>query len=121
MELAYLRNYLLIKKGAQEEFPFGPDIMVFKVMGKMFALISWTERPLRINLKCDPELAMHLREMYEAIIPGYHMNKTHWNTVLIDGSIPDDKIKWMIDHSYDLVFAGLTKMEKERISGKKKF
>jgi predicted DNA-binding protein (MmcQ/YjbR family) len=115
MELEFLRNYLLIKKGAQEEFPFGPDVMVFKVMGKMYALISWTERPLRINLKCDPELAMHLREMYEAIIPGYHMNKKHWNTIILDGSIPAEEILIMIDDSYDLVVKGLNKTDKRKL------
>ena len=115
MELTHLRDYLLIKKGAQEEFPFGPDVMVFKVVGKMFALISWVETPLRINLKCDPELALHLREMYEAIIPGYHMNKKHWNTIILDGSIPVDEIFIMIDDSYDLVVKGLNKTDKQKL------
>jgi predicted DNA-binding protein (MmcQ/YjbR family) len=115
MELDCLRNYLLIKKGAQEGFPFGPDVMVFKVLGKMFALIAWTERPLRINLKCDPELALHLREMYEAIIPGYHMNKKHWNTVILDGSIPAEEILIMIDDSYNLVVKGLNKTDKRKL------
>ena len=115
MELAHLRNYLFIKKGAQEEFPFGPDVMVFKVVGKMFALITWTETPLRINLKCDPELALHLREMYEAIIPGYHMNKKHWNTIILDCSIPVDEIFIMIDDSYDLVVKGLNKTDKLKL------
>jgi len=115
MDLEDFRNYLLIKKGAQEEFPFGPDVMVFKVVGKMFALITWVETPLRINLKCDPELALHLREMYDAIQPGYHMNKKHWNTIILDGSIPIDEILTMIDDSYDLVVKGLNKTDKLKL------
>ena len=103
MDFETLRKFLLGKPGASEEFPFGPSAMVFKVRGKMFALIAVKETPLRINLKCDPELALHLRGLYDAVQPGYHMNKNHWNTVTIDGSIPDEDILTMIDDSYDLV------------------
>ena len=116
VELESLRSYLLKKKGVIEDFPFGPGVMVFKVMGKMFALIAWGELPLRINLKCDPDLSMHLREVYKAIQPGYHMNKKHWNTVILDSSIPHDEIFTMIDESYDLVVKGLKKADREKLS-----
>ena len=103
MNFDSLCKYILDKPGANEDFPFGPSAMVFKVRNKMFALIALKETPLRINLKCDPELARHLRGRYDAVQPGYHMNKKHWNTVTIDGSIPDAEIITMIDDSYDLV------------------
>ena len=109
MDFETLRKYLLDKPGATEEFPFGPSAMVFKVKGKMFALIAVEKTPLRINLKCDPELALHLRAAYSAVQPGYHMNKKHWNTIIIDGSLPDEEIVTMIDDSYDLVVKGLGK------------
>ena len=115
MEFESLRAYLLNKKGAFEDFPFGPEVMVFKVRGKMFALVALAESPLRINLKCDPELAIHLREFYKAIQPGYHMNKNHWNTVTLDNSIPYEEILTMIDDSYDLVVKGLKKFDKEKL------
>jgi predicted DNA-binding protein (MmcQ/YjbR family) len=115
MKFESLRSYLRKKKGAVEEFPFGPTAMVFKVMGKIFALIAWKESPLRINLKCDPDLAIHLRRIYMAVKPGYHMNKDHWNTVIVDGSISDDEILSMIDDSYNLVVNGLKKDDKKRV------
>ncbi len=89
--------------------------MVFKVAGKMFALVFLEDSPLSINLKCDPDLAMHLREFYTAVQPGYHMNKKHWNTVILDGSVPDDDIFSMADDSYDLVVNGLKKADKQRL------
>jgi predicted DNA-binding protein (MmcQ/YjbR family) len=103
MDFETLRKYLLDKPGASEDFPFGPSAMVFKVRSKMFALVALEETPLRINLKCDPELARHLRAAYDAVQPGYHMNKKHWNTITIDGSIPDEEIITMINDSYGLV------------------
>lgn len=103
MNFETLVEYLHLKPGATEEFPFGPSTMVFKVRGKMFALIAVQDTPLRINLKCDPELALHLRAAYPAVQPGYHMNKKHWNTITLDGSLPDEEILTMIDDSYDLV------------------
>ena len=103
MNFESLRQYLLGKPGASEEFPFGPSAMVFKVRGKMFALIAVQETPMRLNLKCDPELALHLRAAYDAVEPGYHMNKKHWNTITIDGSLPDEEFLTMVDDSYDLV------------------
>ncbi len=115
MEFESLRAYLFNKKGALEDFPFGPEVMVFKVMGKMFALVALEESPLRINLKCEPDLAMHLRAMYETVKPGYHMNKKHWNTIILDGSIHDGEIFTMIDDSYDLVVKGLKKTDRDNL------
>jgi predicted DNA-binding protein (MmcQ/YjbR family) len=112
LELESLRNYLSNKKGATEELPFGPSALVYKVMGKMFALVGWDESPLRLNVKCDPEHALALRAMHEAVQPGYHMNKEHWNTVILDGSLPNDEIFEMIDHSYELVVQKLKKNHK---------
>ncbi|MBW2085065.1 MAG: MmcQ/YjbR family DNA-binding protein [Deltaproteobacteria bacterium] len=115
MKLEPLRTYLLKKPGATEEYPFGPEAMVFKVKGKMFALIAWAENPLRLSLKCDPDLAQALREVYQAVRPAYYMNKKHWNTVVLDNSIPEDEILTMIDDSYDLVVKGLKKADREKL------
>ncbi len=115
MKLEALRSYLIEKKGATEEQPFGPDALVYKVMGKMFALIAWEETPLRITLKCGPEHAVVLRRTYEAVQPGYYMSKRHWNTITLDGSIPDDEILEMIDDSYALVVKGLKKALREKL------
>ena len=115
MELEQLRAYLLAKKGTTEEMPFGPSALVFKIMGKMYALISWQENPLRINLKCDPEHALALRAMYESVIPGYHMNKEHWNTVILDNSIAEKIVYQMIDDSYKLVVKGLKKSDRIKL------
>jgi predicted DNA-binding protein (MmcQ/YjbR family) len=114
-ELEPLRAYLLDKPGATEERPFGPDALVFKVMGKMFALVAWQAQPLTISLKCDPGLAEMLRTTYGAVRPGYHLNKRHWNTVTLDDSIPQDEIREMIDNSYTLVVKGLTKADREKL------
>ena len=113
LESAY--NYLTRKKGAVEEFPFGPQALVFKVMGKMFALVAVDAIPPSVSLKCDPEQALLWREQYEAVQPGYHMNKKHWNTVALDGSIPSDEVAAMIDMSYDLVVKGLKKADREKL------
>lgn len=110
MDFEILRKYLADKPGATEDFPFGPSAMVFKVSGKMFALIAVQDTPLRINLKCDPDLALHLRAIYSAVQPGYHMNKKHWNTITLDGSLPNEEILTMIDESYDLVAKKLGKI-----------
>lgn len=109
------RDYCLAKKGVTEETPFDEVTLVFKVMGKIFAITSLDETDFSINLKCDPERALALREQYPAIIPGYHMNKKHWNTVQIDGTIAVKEIKQMIDHSYDLVVASLPKKVREQM------
>ncbi|MCB0060800.1 MAG: MmcQ/YjbR family DNA-binding protein [Caldilineaceae bacterium] len=114
-ELDTLRAYLLAKRETTEERPFGPDALVFKVVGKMFALVAWQASPLRISLKCEPHLAEMLRTTYAAVQPGYHMNKRHWNTVLLDGSIAEAEIKEMIDASYALVAKGLKKADRERL------
>jgi predicted DNA-binding protein (MmcQ/YjbR family) len=103
------RAYCLAKSAVTEGSPFGPDHIVFKVKGKMFALLALDEVPTRVNLKCDPDVALDLRDRYEQVMPGYHMNKKHWNTVLLDGVIPEREIREMIDHSYGLVVASLPK------------
>lgn len=103
MNIEELRAYALSKPGAEESLPFGPDTLVFKVNGKVFLLVGLDESPLAFNLKCDPEKAIQLREEYPAITPGYHMNKIHWNTITIDGSISRKLLKEFIDDSYDLV------------------
>jgi predicted DNA-binding protein (MmcQ/YjbR family) len=108
MNIEEFRNYCLSRKGAHEDFPFDNETLVMKVKGKMFALAN-LDGPLSINLKCDPERAIELRERYPAVQPGYHMDKKHWNSVDIDGSIPVSLIKEWIDHSYDLVVAKLPK------------
>jgi predicted DNA-binding protein (MmcQ/YjbR family) len=117
MDLAKFREYCLAKSGATESTPFGPDVLVFKVGGKIFALASLDEIPARVNLKCDPDLALELRDRYEQVRPGYHMNKKHWNTVEIEARVPEFEIRKMIDHSYDLVAKTLpgTKSRKERL------
>lgn len=109
MDLAEFRDYCLTKRGATEETPFGPDVLVFKVGGKMFALAALDEVPPTANLKCDPDLALDLRDRYEQVKPGYHMNKKHWNTVEIEGGIPAVELRKMIDHSYQLVVESLPK------------
>ena len=115
MNQEFLRDYCLKKKGVTEELPFGNDTLVFKVMGKIFMLTGLESDSLRINVKCDPEIAMELREKYEAVYPGYHMNKKHWNSVVIDGTIPQIEILKMIDDSYDLVISAMPKKLKEQL------
>ncbi len=119
MDLEKIKNYLSRQKGSTLEFPFGKEVMVFKVMNKMFALLSWQENPLNLNLKCDPDEAIVLREVFEAVIPGYHQNKKHWNTIVLDGSIPEKQIFGMVDNSYELVVKGLKKADKEKLKNLK--
>lgn len=102
MNIEILREYCISKRDVTESFPFGDDTLVFKIKGRIFALVN-LEGDLSINLKCDPVLAIELRERYSSVIPGYHMNKKHWNTINIDGSVPDKEIFSWIDHSYNLV------------------
>ncbi len=109
MNLPTLKEHLLAKPRTTEETPFGPDALVYKVVGKMFALVGWQEKPLRLTLKCDPDDALALRQMYRSVGPGYYMNKNHWNTITLDGEVPDNKISEMIDDSYTLVVQGLPK------------
>ena|SRR5579875_1825020 len=99
-----------------EEQPFGPGVEVYKVAGKIFAILSADGRPASVALKCDPALALHLREQFAAVKPGYHLNKKHWNTVELDGSIPDAEIEEMITHSYERVVAGLPKADRLRLA-----
>lgn len=112
-----LTAYCLSKKGAVEDYPFGPTPLVMKVGGKMFALITRAEADdeVQISLKCDPVIAANLREQHECVQPGYHLNKKHWNTVIADGSLAMADLKAMIDHSYELVLASLTKTARESI------
>ena len=110
MTLDRIREYCLSKPGKiTEGLPFGEDVLVFRVYGKIFLLTSINDRPLALNLKSDPEQAVEWREQYEAVQPGYHMNKKHWNTVTLDGSIPRNELLTMIDHSYLQVVNGLPK------------
>ena len=103
MEYNTLETYILSKKESHKAFPFGPGAAVFKIHGKMFALVARTEKPLRITLKCDPDDADVLRSLFDAVEPGYPMNKSHWNIVTLDGTVPDGIILNMIDLSYALV------------------
>ncbi|MCF8261608.1 MAG: MmcQ/YjbR family DNA-binding protein [Melioribacteraceae bacterium] len=111
-----IRNYCLTKKEVTESFPFDEEVLVFKVAGKMFCLIN-SVKPFYVNLKCDPEKAIELREEYEEIKPGYHMNKSLWNSVYLTGSLTDSHIKEMIDNSYKLIVESLKKKDRERILG----
>ena len=113
MNVEDIGEYCLSKKCTLEDFPFDEKTLVFKVMGKMFTLISLERIPLQINLKCDPELAVELRERYEAVQHGYHMNKNNWNNIFINGSLHKDLILEWIDLSYDLVVKGIKKSEKK--------
>lgn len=114
MDIESFRDFCLLKKGVTEEFPFDEATLVFKVMGKIFALTD-VDLFKSINLKCDPEWAIELREKYPAILPGYHMNKKHWNTVTLDGSLSDAIIRKLINHSYDLVVEKLPKIMKAEL------
>lgn len=123
MNLEELRDYCLSKPGVEETFPFGEETPVYKVMGKMFLLTGFEYNPVQFNVKCDPELAVELRERYPCVEPGYHMSKKHWNTIICDGSVPRKLLHEWIDHSYDLVAGSLPKKEKEelaKLSAKKK-
>jgi predicted DNA-binding protein (MmcQ/YjbR family) len=115
MHIEKLREFCITKKGVTEEFPFDVDTLVFKVMGKMFALAplsKWEKGEETINLKCDPEKSLELRDKYEGIYAGYHMNKKHWNTVKVNTDVPDTLVLELITHSYNLVVKGLTKKAK---------
>ena len=109
MDFDMLNKHLLDKPGTRMELPFGPDTLVYKVVGKIYAISAWQDDPLRISLKCDPEQAILLRRKYPAVLPGYHLSKTHWNTIVINGSIPDEEIIQMVDESYRLVVATMPK------------
>jgi len=103
MNIEELHEYAISKPGSEDSFPFGNSTLVFKVNNKIFLLVSIDANPIRFNAKCDPEKAIELREQYECITPGYHMNKKHWNSVLIDGTLTHKQLKAIIDDSYNLV------------------
>ena len=107
-----LRRYCLSMPGAVEEFPFSEGVSVFKVGGKMFALSPLAREPLEVSVKCEPDLAVGLRDAHAAIRPGYHLNKRHWNTVAVDGSLDDAMVRDMVEDSYDLVVDGLPKSKR---------
>jgi len=113
MHVEEIREYLLLKDNVTEGFPFGEDTLVFKVKTKIFALVSLDSSPLQFNVKCDPEEAIRLREEYpDTVLPGYHMNKKHWNTINIEGTLSDAYVMKLIDHSYDLVISALSSKDK---------
>lgn len=115
MHLDEIREYCLKKKGVEECMPFGNDTLVFKVMGKMFLLSGIDSQPTQFNAKCDPEKAIELRENFSCVLPGYHMNKQHWNTIISDGRATDKQLKEWIDDSYNLVVSSLTKKLKQEL------
>ena len=110
-----MRRWCLRHAGASEEFPFGPETSVFKVAGKIFAISAVDRIPLEVSVKCEPDLAVQLRGTYPAIRPGYHLNKRHWNTVAIDGSLPDQLVRDLVEDSYDLVVSALTKRVRDEL------
>lgn len=114
MNIEELREYCISKAGVTESFPFDEETLVFKVMDKMFALTG-LNRDLFVNLKCDPDKAIQLRQEFSCVLPGYHMSKKHWNTVVIDGSVSVDLVKEWIDDSYNLIVSGLTKKKREEL------
>lgn len=112
MTLVQLREFLLSQPGTTEDTPFGPEILVYRIAGKMFALVDWQAEPLSINLKCEPELALLLREIHPEVKPGWHMNKQHWNTVTLSEGLSDDLWQGWIVHSYERVVAGLPRAKR---------
>ncbi len=115
IKLEDLRKYCMGKKGVKEDFPFDFNTLTFKVLDKIFVLTDINSEVLRVNLKCTPEHALTLRNIYTQVTPGYHMNKKHWNTIIIDGTIPDGEIYRMIDQSYELVLKGVKKSLRESL------
>lgn len=115
MNIEEIRDYCLAKPGTSEDFPFDETTLVFRVMNKMFALTGLEGDPPYVNLKCDPERAIELREQYEAIRPGWHMNKAQWNSVYYTGGIPRNLVLELIDHSYELVVQGLKKKDRDML------
>lgn len=114
MYIDELRDYCMMKAFTTESFPFDEVTLVFKVMNKMFAIVPLDEEEKRVNLKCEPARALELRDNYEAVQPGWHMNKAHWNTVYLERDLPDKEIRKLIDHSYDLILASLPKKRREK-------
>ena len=117
MDIETFRNYCMQLKGVEETLPFGPDTLVYKVMGKMFALTGLDSEEFQVNLKCDPDRAVELRENYPGvIIPGWHMNKKHWNTVFFEHGLGDELLRELLDHSYQLVVEGLPKKLRQELN-----
>lgn len=116
MDIEQFRAYCLSKKGVEETFPFNEDTLVYKVMGKMFALTGLESETFKVNLKCDPDRSVLLREEYPDIQPGYHMNKYHWNTVIFEGDLEATFLLELIDHSYDLVVLKLSKKDRDLLA-----
>ena len=116
MDIEQLREYCLLKPGTEETLPFGPDTLVYKVGGKVFLLTGLDTEEFRFNVKCHPDKTLELREKFSCILPGYHMNKKHWNTIVVDGSVSTKQLKEWIDHSYHLVFESLPKKVKENMN-----
>lgn len=116
MTAAVLRDHCLSFLGSEETFPFGPETSVFKVAGRIFALSRLAETPLRVSLKCEPALAEQLRRAHAAVNPGYHLNKRHWNTVIIDGSLPEQMIRDMVEDSYDLIVSKLSRAQRRSLA-----
>ncbi len=117
MDMEKIREHCLAKAGVTEDFPFDQDTLAFRVNEKIFLLTSLERDPSALNLKCDPERALELREAYTSITPGYHMNKRHWNTVVLDGTVPDKLLIELVDHSYSLIFQSLPKKVQKTLLG----
>ena len=115
MDIEKIREYCLSKKGGEETLPFGPDTLVYKVGGKVFLLMGLDNEGLRFNVKCDPDKAIELREEFSCVLPGYHMNKKHWNTIVVDGSASVKQVKEWIDDSYELVVGSLPKKIRDEL------
>lgn len=112
-----VEEYILAKPGAKLDYPFGEEVAVYKIQGKMFALIAEKSDPLRLSLKCEPLLAVTLREKYESVMPGYHLNKKHWNTLVLTGQLSNQEVFDLINHSYQLVLDGLSQEGQDKLSG----
>ena len=117
MNIEELREYCISKKAVEECLPFGPETLVFKVMGKAFLLTGLDSTPLQFNVKCDPEKAIELREQYSCVLPGFHMNKKHWNTIVVDESVNAKLLQEWITDSYNLVVSRLTKSQQKKLEG----
>jgi predicted DNA-binding protein (MmcQ/YjbR family) len=115
MDIEQLREYCLLKPGVEETLPFGPDTLVYKVIGKVFLLTGLDTEELRFNVKCDPDKAIELREQFSCVLPGYHMNKKHWNTVVVNGSVSTKQLTEWIDDSYELVVQSFPKKVREEL------
>jgi predicted DNA-binding protein (MmcQ/YjbR family) len=120
MDIESLRDYCLSKPAAEETLPFGPDTLVYKVGGKIFLISSLNSETFRFSVKCDPEKVIELRERYDCVQPGYHLNKKHWNTIIVDGTVSTSLLKEWIDHSYDLIVASLPAKTRDQVTRKNK-